>query len=84
MASIRYIVRTTLCLVLLLTASVFADENTTAKPNPALLDPTLATEKAPDVYRVKMETTAGNFTIEVHREWAPLGADRFHNLVRIG
>ena len=33
---------------------------------------------------MKMETTAGDFIIEVHREWAPLGADRFYNLVGIG
>jgi peptidyl-prolyl cis-trans isomerase A (cyclophilin A) len=63
----------------------FADENAeSGTPNPALLDPSLATEKAPDMYRVKMETTAGDFTIEVHREWAPRGADRFYNLVKIG
>jgi peptidyl-prolyl cis-trans isomerase A (cyclophilin A) len=60
------------------------DEPAATEPNPALLDPTLAQEKAPDLYRVKMETTAGDFVIEVHREWAPRGADRFYNLVRIG
>ena len=60
------------------------DEVTDAKPNPALLDPALAKEKAPDLFRVKMETTAGDFVIEVHREWAPRGADRFYNLVEIG
>jgi len=37
---------------------------------------------APPVYRVKIETTQGNFTIEVHRDWAPHGADRFYELVR--
>jgi peptidyl-prolyl cis-trans isomerase A (cyclophilin A) len=60
------------------------DEAAATKPNPALLDPTLAKETAPDLYRVTMETTAGDFTIEVHREWAPRGADRFYNLVKIG
>ena len=54
------------------------------RPNPALLDPSLATATAPDVYKVKMETTAGSFVIEVHRDWAPKGADRFYNLVTIG
>lgn len=39
---------------------------------------------APDVFRARFETTAGEFTIEVVREWAPLGADRFYNLVRNG
>jgi homoserine O-acetyltransferase len=36
---------------------------------------------APDIYRVKFETTAGNFVIEAHRDWAPHGADRFYELV---
>jgi peptidyl-prolyl cis-trans isomerase A (cyclophilin A) len=84
MTSIRYTVTTTLCLALLLTGSISAEETATAKPNPALLDASLATEKSPDLYRVKMQTTAGDFIIEVHREWAPLGADRFYNLVKIG
>ena len=41
-----------------------------------------ALHAAPNVYRVKIETTAGNFTVEVHRDWAPHGADRFYDLVR--
>ena len=39
---------------------------------------------APAVYRVKVETTQGDFIMEVHRDWAPIGADRFYNLVRAG
>jgi len=39
---------------------------------------------APDVFKAKFETSKGDFVIEVHREWAPLGADRFYNLVRNG
>jgi peptidyl-prolyl cis-trans isomerase A (cyclophilin A) len=35
----------------------------------------------PDVYQVKFETSVGDFVVEVHREWAPLGAARFHDLV---
>ncbi|MBI4161555.1 MAG: peptidylprolyl isomerase [Acidobacteria bacterium] len=42
------------------------------------------TKTAPDVFRAQFETSKGNFTIEVHREWAPKGADRFYNLVRNG
>ena len=52
--------------------------------NPALKDPALALEKAPDLYKVKFHTTVGDITIEVHRAWAPQGADRFFNLVKIG
>lgn len=54
------------------------------KENPALKDPSKATAKAPDTFKAKFETTAGNFTIEVTRDWSPLGADRFYNLVQIG
>jgi len=34
----------------------------------------------PPVYRALVETTAGRFEIEVHREWSPQGADRFYDL----
>lgn len=40
--------------------------------------------KAPESYKVKFETSCGEFVIEVHREWAPVGADRFHELVTKG
>ena len=39
-------------------------------------------EKAPAVYKVRFETTKGDFTIEVHHDWAPRGADHFYDLVR--
>lgn len=39
---------------------------------------------APDVFKVKMETSKGPVMIEVHREWAPIGADRFYELVKDG
>jgi peptidyl-prolyl cis-trans isomerase A (cyclophilin A) len=48
------------------------------------LDPSRATERAPARFRVRFETTKGPFTVEVTREWAPRGADRFYNLVRAG
>lgn len=41
-------------------------------------------QTAPDVFKAKFETSKGDFVIEVHREWAPLGADRFYNLVNNG
>jgi peptidyl-prolyl cis-trans isomerase A (cyclophilin A) len=39
---------------------------------------------APAISRVRLETTKGAVVIEVTRAWAPLGADRFVNLVRHG
>jgi peptidyl-prolyl cis-trans isomerase A (cyclophilin A) len=66
------------------TASSPAPAAPAAGPNPALLNPALATEKAPDKYKAKFTTTKGDFVIEVTREWAPNGADRFYNLVKTG
>ena len=40
--------------------------------------------RAPAVYRVRFETGKGQFIVEAHRAWAPLGADRLYNLVRSG
>jgi peptidyl-prolyl cis-trans isomerase A (cyclophilin A) len=37
----------------------------------------------PDVFRVKFETTQGDFTVEATKAWAPAGVDRFHELVWI-
>jgi cyclophilin family peptidyl-prolyl cis-trans isomerase len=37
--------------------------------------------QVPDVFRVRFETSQGAFVVEAHREWAPHGADRFHELV---
>lgn len=41
-------------------------------------------EQAPDSFRARFETSAGDFVIAVRRAWAPRGADRFYNLVRSG
>lgn len=37
-----------------------------------------------DVYKVKFETSKGDFVIEVHPEWAPLGAEQFKKAVQAG
>ncbi|MCU0691265.1 MAG: peptidylprolyl isomerase [Polyangiaceae bacterium] len=55
------------------------------KPIPeALLAPEKAKEKAPDKFKAKFTTTQGDFVIEVTRAWAPNGADRFYNLLKLG
>jgi peptidyl-prolyl cis-trans isomerase A (cyclophilin A) len=48
----------------------------------ALLHPALLKEKAPDEYKVQFSTTRGDFVVTVTRSWAPLGADRFYDLVK--
>ena len=44
--------------------------------------PAAAAARVPDVFDVRLETSKGPIVIEVHREWAPIGAARFHDLVR--
>jgi peptidyl-prolyl cis-trans isomerase A (cyclophilin A) len=43
-----------------------------------------AQEKAPDTYKVKLDTSKGPVVIEVHRSWAPVGADHLYSLVKSG
>ncbi len=51
-----------------------------------MMDPTgeQATQTAPDEFKVRFETSAGTFVIDVTRDWSPRGADRFYSLIRIG
>src|SRR5207253_9133528 len=48
----------------------------------ALLRPALLKDTAPEKFHVKFTTTRGDFTVTVNRAWAPIGADRFYNLVK--
>jgi peptidyl-prolyl cis-trans isomerase A (cyclophilin A) len=48
----------------------------------ALLRAALLKDKAPDTFQVKFTTTRGDFVVTVNRDWAPIGADRFYNLVK--
>lgn len=52
----------------------------------ALLRPTPAalSARAPDQFQVRLETSAGPMILTVHRDWAPIGTDRFYYLVRNG
>jgi peptidyl-prolyl cis-trans isomerase A (cyclophilin A) len=49
-----------------------------------LTNPAALTAQAPADYKVKFDTSKGDFVVEVHRDWAPHGADRFYNLVKNG
>ncbi|HTW66314.1 MAG TPA: peptidylprolyl isomerase [Bryobacteraceae bacterium] len=51
---------------------------------PSLLNPASLHARAPELFRAQFTTTKGDFIVEVHRDWAPLGADRFYNLVKYG
>jgi peptidyl-prolyl cis-trans isomerase A (cyclophilin A) len=49
-----------------------------------LANPAALTEKAPATYKVRLDTSKGPVVIQVNRDWAPNGADRFYNLVKNG
>ncbi|PYQ57099.1 MAG: peptidylprolyl isomerase [Acidobacteria bacterium] len=53
-------------------------------PSPAVQPSPPPDPRAPEVFHVRFETSQGSFVVEVHREWAPQGADRFHALVAAG
>src|SRR2546428_1343494 len=48
----------------------------------ALLRASMLKDKAPETFQVKVATTRGDFVVTVNRAWAPIGADRFYNLVK--
>jgi len=75
--------------VLSAVAVVQAEEDAAEAQSPdksVLLDPSHESwsRQAPDIFRVKFQTSKGDVVIEVTREWAPLGADRFYNLADNG
>jgi peptidyl-prolyl cis-trans isomerase A (cyclophilin A) len=86
--------RLILCSSVVLIGAVALIRAQTAAPKPAapkpaaapnrLLTPAALTAKAPDVFKVKFDTSKGVVMLELHRDWAPLGVDRFYNLTRNG
>lgn len=57
----------------------------TSSTQPATTEPANApAETAPAQYKVRLVTTKGDIVIQVERDWAPLGADRFYDLVKSG
>jgi peptidyl-prolyl cis-trans isomerase A (cyclophilin A) len=69
---------TAVCLVLVGCSSPNEAKKVEAPAAPAKKEP------VPEVFHVKLETSKGPVDIEVHRDWAPAGADHFHDLVRSG
>jgi peptidyl-prolyl cis-trans isomerase A (cyclophilin A) len=69
-------------LIVLLATGTAMLAQTPAPTESPLLHPANLKAKAPDNFKVKFVTTHGEFTVEVHRDWSPLGADRFYNLVK--
>ncbi len=55
--------------------AVFLTLAACSKPKPKIV--------VPDVFRVKFETSQGDFIVEAHKDWAPRGVARFHELLRM-
>ena len=86
LVAMREIAVLAMCLVMLFVGvCTWSAELSVASSN-VLLRPAdeFWSESAPDRFRVRFETSEGDFVVEAHRAWAPLGADRFYNLVRAG
>jgi homoserine O-acetyltransferase len=45
---------------------------------------TQSSDTAPPKFCVRFETSQGNMLLELHRDWAPHGVDRFYELVKSG
>jgi cyclophilin family peptidyl-prolyl cis-trans isomerase len=71
-----------IAVALTMSASGIAGQATRGKA--ALMNPADLKDQAPAAYKAQFDTSVGVFVVEVHRDWAPLGADRFYNLVARG
>ncbi len=74
----------TLCFAVAFIALTSCKKESPPPTGPKVITPTEATEQAPAEYTARFTTSKGNFAIHVTRAWAPLGADRFYNLVKGG
>jgi len=73
-------------LMFVLLASMLLKAQVNNRERSLLLNPKAPAmnRRAPDVVRVRLETTKGIIRLEMRRAWAPHGVDRFYNLVRHG
>lgn len=76
--------RAVVAVTLILSVSGSALEAQAPAGKAALMNPAEFNEQAPATFQARFETSAGPFVIEVIRDWAPNGADRFYNLVKRG
>ena len=77
--------RTYALAIVLVLAACGKGNKQAAATNPLLNPQSPAMQaKAPETFNARFETSAGAFTVQVTRAWAPRGADRFYNLVKNG
>ena len=81
------LIKSSISILAVVSCAIISASAQDGKPNRALLlqpDSSEMNKRAPDVSRVRLETTKGIIRLEMRREWAPRGVDRFYNLVRNG
>ena len=67
-----------LCFLLSLREALGACGEPLLQPSSCCVDP------APPQFDAVFTTTAGSFTLHIERRWAPLGVDRFYNMIQYG
>ena len=79
-------IRRTIIVSLMLTLGSSAAAQSPAQRRTVLLNPSRPSwsARAPATVTADVETSRGTFTLELIREWAPRGVDRFYNLARGG
>src|ERR1043166_4559455 len=77
-----------LCVFVLACAATLPDgQQRQQATKPSLLltpDAPEMNRRAPDLFKVRFETSKGVMLIEMHRDWSPQGVDHFYNLVAAG
>jgi hypothetical protein len=58
-------------------------DKTKCTPGPHAMDEKSSNQAAPDIFNVRWKTTASeeDIVVQIHRDWAPIGTDRFYNLI---
>jgi peptidyl-prolyl cis-trans isomerase A (cyclophilin A) len=74
--------RRTALLAAVHTAALTGSCSRSEPPKKAEEAPAPAKPTVENTYKVRFETSQGPFVLEVHRDWAPLGAARFEELVK--
>jgi peptidyl-prolyl cis-trans isomerase A (cyclophilin A) len=59
-----------------------SDDAVNGAKKPAAAPP--KAEKAPDVFKLNLDTSKGAIVIEVHKDWAPIGVAHLFELVKTG
>jgi peptidyl-prolyl cis-trans isomerase A (cyclophilin A) len=72
------------CVSTMLVCLMYSDSVRAQTGKASLRTPAALTDKAPDTFKVNVDTSKGALVVEVTRAWAPNGADRFYNLVKNG